>query len=325
MALSEILTPCYLKQVFLQQVRDTDKNGVPLPDAFYQAFIDGAISQLEFNLDIDLTGSSVEPHTQRIDTFDFFADTWFLSNLKKRPIASIVSFGLQYGNFPVADVGLGWFFLRDHVHGIFQTTVGPGAFTLPAFPFPFLGFRTGAQYNPGWINVKYISGFVRPLNALFSTTQGSPVVAVGIKPPATEVMIANDIKAGHWIKIGTDPKLYQVGAATSQQITLREPSRTTQTSVTALAYAYDPIMVNVAAWLAAIPILETIANYIYGGPGIAGKSLSADSFSQSKPYAVSPGKSVYAAMEDRYKQLADNAIADLRRHYDRVQVFAIGG
>lgn len=322
MSLSEILTPSFVKQQFLQQVRTTDKKGNELPESFYQVFIDSSIDQLEAELSIVLTGSPYAEHTERKDSFDWYSSTWYLKDLIRRPIAQVTWFGVQYGNFPEAEIPLSWFMLRDHIGGVFQVTLGPGSYALP--PFPFLsGFGMGRQYDPAWIRVKYIAGFVKPLSGLFTTTAGTTAVVVAPATGETVSDILRDTKAGGWIKIGTDPTVYQVRGVTSTQVILATPAAMSQASVSALAYAYDPMLVETAGILATIPILETIAAYLYGGPGIAGKSLGIDGMTQSKPLAVAPGRGVYSALQQTYLDRATANMEALMRRYDRVKLFAL--
>jgi len=320
MSMADILTPCWLKAYYLQQVRTTDKQGKELPEMFWQQAIDGGISALELDLDLVLTGSPDTVHTQRIDAQYWSAEDFYLNGLTLRPVAEVTKFSLQYGNYPAAEINTNWVVLRDPIAGRFNLRPGPGAYTMPQYPFA--GFTLGGpvlQVTPDQIRMEYKAGFLKTLPCTVTTEAGSTDVAVTLDTDATA---ATDylpfIKTGFHVRIGDDETLYRVSKARdATKIVLSTAAAATQTDVEVVVYMYEPLLLETAAMLAAVPLLEQIANWVYGGPGIGGKSLGVDAMHQSRVLAVAPGKSVYAAMIDVYRTRGEENRLRLMRRYER--------
>lgn len=324
MSMAEIITPCWLWSSYLRGIRDTDKAGNKLPESFTQIAIDAAIDWLEGRTNLVLTGSHEAEHTERKDSFDWYAETWYLMNLLKRPIATVTEFSVQYGNFTPAVIPTNWLIVRDPMFGKFQLTLGPGSYTLPPFPFPpGLSFGMGRHYDPAWIRVKYIAGFVKALSALATTTEGSSAVTLSPLTGSTSTDVLRDVKSGHYVRIGTDPRLYRVAGVTSTTMRLSEPAFVAQSNVAIIVYGYDPMLLETAAMVAADKIMEIVGTWVLGGPAVAAKSLSIDSMQQHKPYAVAPGRGPYAALQATYRDRVDENLETLARRYAYTQVFAI--
>ncbi len=319
MSMADIITPCWLKQRFLQQVRTTDRQGKELPDEFFQQAIDGGISGLEHDLDIVLTGSPAAKHTQRLDAYYWSAEDFYLSGLSLRPVAEITKFSLQYGNYPPAEVNTSWIVMRDPIAGRFNIRPGPGAYTMPQYPFA--GFTLGGAVlvsTPDQIRMEYRAGFVKTLACTAATTKGTTDVTITLPTDGVAEDVLLYCKTGFHVRIGDDTTVYRVARVVDEtKIVLDKAAASTQTDVAVVCYMYEPLLLETAAMLAAVPLLEQIANYLYGGPGIGGKSLGVDSMHQSKSLAAAPGKSVYAAMEAVYTERAEANRLKLMRRYER--------
>lgn len=328
MSLAHIITPAWLRTNYMAGIPTKTKTGVVFDDRVFSPVIYSAVDSLEKRLDLTLTGHAEALHEERLDTMKFHGELWHLNNLGKRPIAKVRKFQAQYGNYPPSELSLSWFMLRDHVQGRMQVTLGPGAFQLPSMQTPaglHMGLGTGRPIDYGFLRFDYVSGFVLNLPATATAVEGSTTVTLTPTTPA-EGEVARDVvtwlKPGHHVRLGTDRRILQVAFVDPTSIELVDPSPFSVTNATLQGYTYDASLIETAAMIAAIPLLDVIGNFILGAPATAGKHLGVDALTQGKVYAVAPGKGPFAAMQNTYREaLAANLEALLRR-YERIQVFS---
>lgn len=159
MALTDIITPAWLKARFLAGVPLVDASGTAFPDVFYELQIQAAILEVEHVLDLVL-----DPVTITEEKQDTFAGANSYPNygpirLRKRPVRTIESLTAAWGQNQVIIIPVEW--VNKGVDGLdFSGSVTiiptPQAIsTLSAYGLP-LAFR---DVMPLWWRFGYTAGW----------------------------------------------------------------------------------------------------------------------------------------------------------------------
>jgi hypothetical protein len=161
MALTDTITPQWLKDRYLVGIDLTDDTGAAYPDVLFTHAISAAISTVESELDIVLEDLST--YTDRLDVLDWAGDTFWLLQTKQRPLREIVEVQVQYGQYGPTTIPNDWANIASERGGQLQIIPGPSGMTSVIFTggTPFVGLIGfyGRPYTPLWWKIKYKAGF----------------------------------------------------------------------------------------------------------------------------------------------------------------------
>ena len=161
MALTDELTPQWLKDRFLVGVDLTLDNGDPYPEAVYTQSISSSIAWLEHELGIALDPQAITG--ERHDALDANRDSWWSFRIDYRPVMAVTGFRIRFGSYPPVEIPVTWVQLLSKEHG--QIHLIPSEESLGSYLFragiPMMVGDTMTPYNyiPGYFEFDYTAGF----------------------------------------------------------------------------------------------------------------------------------------------------------------------
>lgn len=155
--LKDVLTVQWLKDSYLQGLVLTDLQGVAFPDSLYADAIVAAVRHIEGVLDVRILPLKVgvERHTMGREQLASF----WMFQLRRRPVRSIETIKARYGDQVLYDVPLGWIYQVMPVAGQVHILPNQQNITAVAVPIPTLMSWQGG-YLPGGFEIAYTAGFV---------------------------------------------------------------------------------------------------------------------------------------------------------------------
>lgn len=323
MALTKLLTAQWLKDRYLVGIDLTDDDNQPYPDDHYQDSIDAAISQIEATYDISLRRPREYEHTERHDGNTLSSPAWYLKHTRHRPITELISFSIQFGNYPSTAIPLSWVHVVSARAGQIQIIPGPEGFRHPYLVgnTPLLGADIlGARnYLPGWIKLKYKAGFEKTLAGTVSGASGQKIVTY-TPGSATDSAIQELQEGDHVYVNSTFYRVSDVISSTSFEVS--DNLAETWSSETCVAYQYDPLLLQAVGLTAALGILDTAGDLILGA-GISSKSISIDGLSESISSTSGVENSGYGARINQYRKRLEDIRKVLLRRYKRMQMMVV--
>ena len=160
MAITDPITPAYLKDRYLFGIDLTNDDGTSYPDALFSTAINSATSIIESELDIVLTG--LQTFDERYDVDPGGYESYFLISLDKRPVRELVQTSLQYGGFDKHPLPNSFVHITSPEHGQVQFIAGPdfyNSFGTGHTPHLVPGFMGGNTYVPAYLRFEYKAGF----------------------------------------------------------------------------------------------------------------------------------------------------------------------
>lgn len=162
MAITDTVTPQWLKDRYLVGVDLTDDEGDPYPDALFTHAIMMAARMVEAELGVSLSPISVVD--ERHDVDGSTSQSYSLTALTRRPVWEVTAFKVQYGAFPASALPVSWVALRDDMAGQVQLLPSPESLSysmagLTGSVIPGLLGGSGAQYVPAYQLYSYEAGY----------------------------------------------------------------------------------------------------------------------------------------------------------------------
>ena len=160
MAITDTLTPQWLKDRYLFGIDLTDDAGNAYPDAMFTHCIESAVGLIETELDIHLDG--LKTFTERRDVLDSDGMSFFLMQVDHRPLREVTGLKVRLGGYDALTIPASWAHVSSSVAGQVQIIAGPEDYSGSwAAGVPFLGTSgiIGRSYTPLWFELTYKSGF----------------------------------------------------------------------------------------------------------------------------------------------------------------------
>ena len=338
MSLADVITPQWVKDRYLFGIDLTDDTGTAFPDSLFREGIDSAISLLESDLDLVLSGSY--EFVERRDTNDFHTESFFHMKLDNRPIIDISALNVQFGDYPAVGLPRGWLHISHAKTAQIQILPGPEGIGSIIFggTAPFLGLAGlyGRPYTPLWFKIKYKAGFELEISGTASVTTGSSKLTgtnTYFVDPLNDPNYAEQygdnyhggfvprIKPGHYIAVsGTVDgdevfeTRYVKRVKNDTTLILDKPFEITGSGLELTLYTYPPAILDSIGLLAAMLPLDTAGDLIVGA-GIASKSMSMDGLSTSINTTASSTNAGYGARMLSYKNRLKDNLTRIRRDY----------
>ena len=160
MPLQQIVTPDWVRKVFLYGVDLTNDEGEPYPDELWLHSIDSAIAIVEAQFDLDLSSHRRAVIDERYDTVDWSSESWHLIMLRHRPVTRVNRLAIRYGDRTASALPSSWVHIASKKAGQIQIIPGPEGFAGFNFALGGIGFElTNYRYVPGWFEIDYETGF----------------------------------------------------------------------------------------------------------------------------------------------------------------------
>jgi hypothetical protein len=312
MALTDIVTPAYLR-TYLSGVEFYNRSNVPyIPDDVFTMHINAAVSQLESELSLPLRGAVGASSTQSLDVVDWDMSRWNLHRLPVRPVNRITAIRLQYSNYPSWELPKDWVVIRSREQGAIQVLPGAGNIRYLQGPWVKYAYINFNSVTPAYLHIDYDTGFeqvlgtgeVDPLSSTLSvtTTDGKPM--------------ANRIIPGSWVLLDGDP--YQISKVRNTSLELSKPVTAGYTGEVLLA-DYDSLVISAVLASSAQPILEMLGTFLYG-PGVTSRNIGIDGLVQSKGIRIDgPFGGWIKLNQDRY----DKALTALRAKWGAINMLVM--
>ena len=106
MALTDTMTPAWLKDRYLVGIDLTDDTGTAYPDVLFTHSIASAIATIEAELDLVLSG--LITYTERRDVLDSDGLSFFLQAVDHRPLREVTTLAVKLGDFRGMELPSTW-------------------------------------------------------------------------------------------------------------------------------------------------------------------------------------------------------------------------
>ena len=338
MSLADVITPQWVKDRFLAGIDLTDDTGTAFPEALFQEGIDSAISILESDLDLVLSGTY--EYVERRDTNDFHTESFFHMKLDHRPVVEVSDLNVQFGDYPSASIPRSWMHISSAKAGQVQVLPGPEGIGSIIFggTAPFLGLAGlyGRPYTPLWFKIKYKAGFEVDLSGTVGVTTGATTITGTntyflnpLNDPDYVTNFGDNYGGGFMPRVMPGNYVVLSGTVDGEEIfetryvkrvksdtsiVVNSPFTFTGTGLTVRLHMYPPAILNAVGLLAAMLPLDTAGDLIVGA-GIASKSMSVDGLSTSINTTASSTNAGYGARMLSYKNRLKDLIKSIKRDY----------
>jgi hypothetical protein len=159
-AVTDTITPAYIKTNYLFGIDLTDDSGIAFPESLFTNSINMAVGLIEARLDIVLSG--LNDFDERHDVDSGMMESYYLIQLDRRPIRSITAAYVQYGGFDKSKLPDSFTHISSEVGGQIQFIAGPEFYNVAGVggqPIVVPGFLAGGQYLPLYLRFEYKAGF----------------------------------------------------------------------------------------------------------------------------------------------------------------------
>lgn len=329
MPIQQIITPEWLKRVYLYGVDLTNDRGDPYPDDLWFHAIDSAVAIVEAQFDLSLSTHRRRVTKERYDTVDFASDSWHLMMVRHRPLIRVIRLAIRYGSRVPSDLPKEWIHVASKLAGQIQIIPGPEGFAGFNFALGGIGFElSNYRYIPGWFEIDYETGFEIRLKGSATVAANTAVVTLanGVDDDGevTVPAAASELKIGHYVvvddRVDETYRVRRILSDTSFTLDRDVPAAVTGSHVTALQY--DPAMVDLVGLVASLLPLDTAGDLIIGA-GISSQSLSMDGLSQSISTTSGVENSGYGARAIQYGKRMETVIKYLTRHYRPINMMVV--
>lgn len=329
--IEDLITPQLLKDTLLAGIDLTLDNGDPFPDDLFEEAIRGAISTVEDALQISISKRVILG--ERHDLSNDQRNAWYGQQLDHRPLQSIQSLQISYGNYSPVDIPDAWLNITSPRFGsvsLIPTAESIGTFrfnnVLPLLIDPISNY---GQYNrvPAYFNYKYTAGF--QVHRQTIAIQQNQFVGADIP---LEITNPGDDKISFRFKVLDDGN-GNVAGATLPRITLNSNdgvnySIKTDTVgvqgrilVEVTYYTIPDSMIKCILYIAAALPLDTAGDLIVGA-GIANFNLEVDGLQQRIDTTSSATNSGYGARILSYKRQMEATMKRLKSLYKQPKIAA---
>jgi len=335
--LADELGADWLKARYLYGIDLTEDSSVAYPDELFEHAIESAIDYMADELDLVLAG--MRAVIERRDMPDWSPGSYHLQMLDRRPVRSVTSMALQWGQNPLSELPAEWIHVSSADAGQVQLVPSGSSGVAPVgLPGGLIG--TWAMFDgpvPGLHVWNYVAGFESRRTLDVGTFAGNFSIdgAIVVRPSQAPGA------ATYTVTISGTNRI--TGAADTEALTwtgtVRERKQTAKswsdvTSIVAAATAgtptFDvsgthptpPSILDAIGLLASILPLDTAGDLI-AGAGIASKSISLDGISQTINTTSSATNSGYGARGLSYQKRLKTLIPSLQARWRPMSMGAI--
>lgn len=313
MSVLDIVTPTFLKQTYLRGARTLDKQGIELPDMYFQQYLDAAASKNALELDLPLMGNRQAVYDERYDTVEWQHESWYLRQFVHRPVIEITEFSVHYGDYPKVIIPLDWIHISSASQGQVQVIPGPGSLQYNSWMLLGIGLTTNYHYTPILAHGRYTAGFEREFGPITAVTDPAPAGGVTTFTYEGTGDLYALLPAGTWVSLGGQvARVKAVTSATTFTVAKLFDAPPLD-GATGVIYGYDSALYEVIACDAAVMYLENAAN-VFIGP-VQGKNLGMDGLSQGSNIAMSAQYSAYSSWIRVLNERRDKAFAVIASKY----------
>lgn len=320
----QFFTPQLLKETALLGVDLTLDDGTDYPDTIFTQSINAAIGLMERELGIVVDPFEVEG--EQHDAIDQMRNTWWITNLLRRPVTKLNRFAVQFGNFNEVEVPTSWIKQLQIKYGTVNIMPSQEAITSIMFYngtrlFPS-DFGLSNDYMPGYFKFDYEAGFC--------FYKGTLEIPVG----ETEVEFTFDPKFLEPYEVQ-----YSINADSGDPdgvgpVYLKRRGMSSFTLAVSTAPSTAPLVVDVAVnpmgaeltqaiLLTAAMLPLDVAGDLIVGAGIASYSVSMDGISENVNTTSSATNSGYGARVLQFERELKNLMSALRSKYRPIRISAI--
>lgn len=318
MPITDILTPAYIKQVYMFGVDTTDDDGVEFPDSMFYTAIASAVGYVESTLSIVLKQNK-RTREERHDVRAWEGDRYYLQQLDRRPILQVNEAAIRFASFQPSILPASWVHVVSEVHG--QIQIMPGPEGLEGFSFsggvPILGIDVlvPREYTPSWFQYDYTAGWEHDIAGTVSITDASTQV------DGTDTLFTEVLEPLGYIKIAGETR--RIISITDDTTLVVDVAFTTTAAGQPLTHmAYPSAVLDACGLLAAMLPFDTAGDLIIGA-GISSLSISMDGISQSIQTTSGVENSGYGARLIQYKNRFHELMHDLKGDYKTTRLVFI--
>lgn len=318
MPVTDLVTPDYIRTTLLAGVIPlVARSGLAVTDESLWAAIDDAVSKLEHEFGLALRQTRYFVREDRTRVTQFSEETYQMQTMLARPVQSVEKLSIKLGNMEWYTLPKSWVYIASKPQGVLQImpiALDEGQTTVATYRASFYSLFMLHGYMPGIYSIDYTAGFETDLPGVHTVTDGATAVTVAGLTSSDDLRTL--MRAGDSVNLGGT--LFRVRNVTATGYTLTAAHDGGYTGA-AVAYAYDPNILQYIAYAAAIPILATLGAAIYGY-GVIGQSIRIDGLAQTKN--LNP-RGPFANLIEEYKAKLDAIYEALHAHYAPVNMAVI--
>lgn len=318
MPVTDLVTPDYMRTNLLAGVIPlVSRSGVAVTDEALWSAIDEAVQLLEHEFGLALRQTRYVEKETRTRVTQWSDETYQLQTMLKRPVQTVTKLAVKLGNTEWYTLPTEWVYIASKPQATIQIipiAYGSATTTTAAYKASFYSLFSFVGYVPGLYSISYTAGFEHELPGTHAVLEGQRTVTV------TGLTADDDLRvlmmAGNYVNLAG--AMYRVSYVNETSYTLTNAAPA-DISGPAVAYNYDPNILQFIAYTAAIPILATLGAAIYGF-GVIGHSLRIDGLAQTKN--LNP-RGPFANLIDNYKLKAEEAKTAIYAEYGPVNIMVI--
>ena len=338
MAITDIITPTWLKSNYLFGIDLTDDDGNAYPDSLYQIAIDAATGIIAAEFDIELLGPN--RYMERHDTFPEHGNSFYLMTLMHRPLITVEAFNVKFGEWPQRELPVRWIQQSNPEHSQIQVVPGPegvdGVLYSGGVPFVGISGLEFRDYTPLWWMFTYTAGFECDMSGTVSVAAGETSVtgastkflgeSIEVKD-STYGGIANKpgARAGYYLRIGAGNTPVRIKSVTNDTTLVLDGTINSGAEIsgsTATLLYYPPEVMDCVGLIASMLPLDTAGDLIIGA-GISRLNLGVDGLHQEIQTTSGVENSGYGARVIQYRRRLAMQIAALRRRYRQNKIMVM--
>lgn len=317
--IKDVINADLLKNTLLVGINLQDDDGNDYPDELFESAIDQAISVIETELQISIT-----PYKNRGERHDAISQNrraWWSMMLDKRPLRSIESLAISYGNYPETSIPEEWINITSEnasTLSLIPTSATLGTFNfnnaIPLLIDPISNF-TYHDRVPAYFKFDYTSGFnfIEKEIIITAGNTDSALTTFGEalvdKPNFVIELFNNDTDLAI---SGVTAKSFNVSNE-DFQIELSAAQAFDVKAVVKI-HTIPPGLIKAITYVAAMLPLDTAGDLLLGA-GIAQQNISIDGLSQSISSTASATSAGYGARILSYERQLESTMSSLKQRY----------
>jgi hypothetical protein len=327
--LRDIITVDLLKKTMLVGVDLTDDAGNDYPDELFEEAIEQAISLISEELELDIDTYKVK--SERHDLYNDQRNAWYANQLDRRPLKSVNSLEVSYGNYVPVDIPNAWLNITEPFTSsvsLIPTAESIGTFrfnnVLPLLIDPISNYGRHTRV-PAYFKYQYTTGFNFVSGTITIPQNTTEVVDISfgetfIDRARFSFEITDDGNGN--LPGATAPKIKAFGI-TDSEFSVESDTTPLLGDMTIIytAHSVPPLIVKAILYTAAMLPLDT-AGDLLAGAGIGQFSLSVDGLSQNIATTSSATSAGYGAKIISYREQLKTAMKTLKKKYKTTKIAA---
>jgi hypothetical protein len=311
------------KSLYARNLPQRGPDGKMYDDGLFIGHIRSAAASLERELGVVLTAHPERIYQDRLDAIEWDGETWTMKFVKPRPIVSVEAFSYQVGDHAERTIPVSWVRASEPIFGQIQIIPGKASAEYLG-PLMYWWNTQRWRYTPLLLKIRHKAGFAHRLPNTVTTTKGSDEIVLSLHSEPTGFDEARDIysRLGDCLFIyygGTAHRIVDILNDTTVKVAdIQTTTSTYSENVYALRYTED--MRAYIYMKAALPILEQVAAYMYGAPGVSSKSLGLDALSQGRGISTGRGYGPLSAIIEQYKAEAQSKLSALLDEFGPIHI-----